>query len=269
MCGTSPTWQKSRALLGSLNNIPRSRVQDLVNPDVDHPLAPHWRVPFCESNGSHLTCYIVHNSTVCCSPRHMIQMLLPTTGGPAKGHQGHDPNHSRPSRRRADRAKAARTGRGPFAKQAEVGKPSFAKNCEPYQTVSRFELVVPLSNQKCLGKIVRFGEWSKACWNLQKRLLNDDELMDNHPDVRFAAIYHSDQAADHKSFQETVTGLVMSEHWDVSDQAGSKSRGRAVFGEPLPTLESLAVVDGELKIPGECLSIECLVFLRLCGHQNL
>ena len=46
MCGTSPAWQRSRALLGSINNIPRSRVQDLQNPDTDHPLAPHWRVPF-------------------------------------------------------------------------------------------------------------------------------------------------------------------------------------------------------------------------------
>lgn len=44
VAGTS-MWSKSRALLGSVSNIERARVSDLVNPDTDRPIAPHHRVP--------------------------------------------------------------------------------------------------------------------------------------------------------------------------------------------------------------------------------
>ena len=37
-------WAKSRALLGSIADVDRARVSDLVNPEPDRPLAPHWRV---------------------------------------------------------------------------------------------------------------------------------------------------------------------------------------------------------------------------------
>lgn len=40
----APAFSKSRALLGSVNEVERSRVADLQNPDSDRPLAPHWRV---------------------------------------------------------------------------------------------------------------------------------------------------------------------------------------------------------------------------------
>ena len=39
-------WAKSRALLGSISGIERSRVNELVNPEPEKPLAPHWRVPW-------------------------------------------------------------------------------------------------------------------------------------------------------------------------------------------------------------------------------
>lgn len=38
-------WSRSRALLGSISNIERARVTELVNPDTDRPIAPHFRVP--------------------------------------------------------------------------------------------------------------------------------------------------------------------------------------------------------------------------------
>ena len=38
-------WSKSRALLGSISNVDRARVNELVNPEPERPLAPHWRVP--------------------------------------------------------------------------------------------------------------------------------------------------------------------------------------------------------------------------------
>ena len=84
--------------------------------------------------------------------------------------------------------------------------------------------------------------------------------MENHPEIRFAALYHADNAVDHTNCKEAVTGLIMSEHWDCSDQAGSKSRGRAAFGEPLPSLETLAVVDGEVKTLNNQLVVHQSVF---------
>ncbi|CAK9064636.1 unnamed protein product, partial [Durusdinium trenchii] len=109
MCGTSPAWQRSRALLGSINNIPRSRVQDLQNPDTDHPLAPHWRV---QQRGIKATTQVTTS---------LLDNVLTA----------------------------------------------------PKQPV----LVVDLLPS-------RFAEWSRAAWNLQKRLLNDEDLLENHPDMR-------------------------------------------------------------------------------------
>ncbi|CAL1138958.1 unnamed protein product [Cladocopium goreaui] len=40
----SPLWSRSKALLGSISNIERSRVNELQNPEPEKPLAPHWRV---------------------------------------------------------------------------------------------------------------------------------------------------------------------------------------------------------------------------------
>ncbi|CAL1130517.1 unnamed protein product [Cladocopium goreaui] len=37
-------WAKSRALLGSISGVERARVNELVNPEPEKPLAPHWRV---------------------------------------------------------------------------------------------------------------------------------------------------------------------------------------------------------------------------------
>jgi|OrbCmetagenome_4_1107370.scaffolds.fasta_scaffold274410_1 hypothetical protein len=36
-------FQRSRALGGSIQGVDRARVVDLVNPDPDRALAPHWR----------------------------------------------------------------------------------------------------------------------------------------------------------------------------------------------------------------------------------
>ena len=40
----SAAFVKSKALLGSICDVARSRVVDLVNPDPERALAPHWRV---------------------------------------------------------------------------------------------------------------------------------------------------------------------------------------------------------------------------------
>ena len=47
LCGhtTNAAFSKSKALLGSIEGIERTRVTDLQNPDPEHSLAPHWRAP--------------------------------------------------------------------------------------------------------------------------------------------------------------------------------------------------------------------------------
>ena len=46
-CGSHKNLQflQSKAMLGSIAGIERSRVNELQNPEEDKPLAPHWRVP--------------------------------------------------------------------------------------------------------------------------------------------------------------------------------------------------------------------------------
>ncbi|CAL1141604.1 unnamed protein product [Cladocopium goreaui] len=40
---TTVAFSKSKALMGTIANVPRARVQDLSNPDPDRPLSPHFR----------------------------------------------------------------------------------------------------------------------------------------------------------------------------------------------------------------------------------
>lgn len=42
--GNQHPWARSKALLGSICSIERSRVNELQNPEPEKPLAPHWRV---------------------------------------------------------------------------------------------------------------------------------------------------------------------------------------------------------------------------------
>ena len=56
MAGTSPghatvAFVKSKAILGSINNIERARVVDLQNPDPDSSLAPHFRAIWFQQQG--------------------------------------------------------------------------------------------------------------------------------------------------------------------------------------------------------------------------
>lgn len=57
MSGThkNAPFSRSRAMLGTINNVPRSRVMELQNPDEDKPLAPHYRVPHMKRNFSYKT----------------------------------------------------------------------------------------------------------------------------------------------------------------------------------------------------------------------
>ncbi|CAK9114032.1 Uncharacterized protein SCF082_LOCUS52831 [Durusdinium trenchii] len=172
LCGhtTNAAFSKSKALLGSIEGIERTRVTDLQNPDPEHSLAPHWRVqqrgiPACQA---------------------IIEQLL----------QGMGASH---------------------------GSPLLICDLLPS----------------------RFGEWSQAAWEMQLEFLRGSSAWD----VRFAACYHTDHAADLNSAKELITGKAMHSWWDKSPEAGSKSRAAVPFSEPLPELECLTLNDGEVKIP--------------------
>lgn len=90
---------------------------------------------------------------------------------------------------------------------------------------------------------LRFGEWSQAAWEMQLEFLRGSSAWD----VRFAACYHTDHAADLNSAKELITGKAMHSWWDKSPEAGSKSRAAVPFSEPLPELECLTLNDGEVK----------------------
>ena len=55
-------FQKSKALQGVISGIPRSRVNELVNPDPERPLAPAWRVSWMKWPKTNQA------SSVCCAP---------------------------------------------------------------------------------------------------------------------------------------------------------------------------------------------------------
>ena len=69
-------------------------------------------------------------------------------------------------------------------------------------------------------------------------------------DVRFLAIYHDDDAKLAESSQQLICGKAMTQYWDVSEMAGSKTRSSEPFSEPIPELECLAVVDSEPTLFG-------------------
>ena len=77
-CGSHKTieFSKSKAMLGSINAVERSRVSDLQNPEEDRPLAPHWRATRCQL-------------TVCSQLFIARVPCLYSNPGPTTGHWGY------------------------------------------------------------------------------------------------------------------------------------------------------------------------------------
>ncbi|CAK9075121.1 unnamed protein product, partial [Durusdinium trenchii] len=91
----------------------------------------------------------------------------------------------------------------------------------------------------------RFAEWSLACWEIQQAFLLDE---DSSLNVRFLGVYHDDNAKDLSTSCDALAGKALSGFWDKSDKAGPKSRASSPFHRELPTLECLAIVEGEIKL---------------------
>ncbi|CAK9078424.1 unnamed protein product, partial [Durusdinium trenchii] len=94
-----------------------------------------------------------------------------------------------------------------------------------------------------ITQVQRFAEWSHAAWDMQRERLEEPS---SKLDVRFISVYHDD-SNDMASHTELIRGKIMRDWWDGSDQAGAKSRSSATFGESLPALDCLAVINGDVK----------------------
>lgn len=61
-------------------------------------------------------------------------------------------------------------------------------------------------------------------------------------------LYHSDDVGTMNAHQKKLAGRAVTKWWDVSDEAGPRTRPHAAFSESMPTLEIYTVTDGKLKI---------------------
>ncbi|CAK9111224.1 unnamed protein product [Durusdinium trenchii] len=92
----------------------------------------------------------------------------------------------------------------------------------------------------------RFGEWSQACAQLQLAyVLGQDKSVS----WNYMGIVLGDDAGIMHSLSSKTAGQFMANWWDVSQEAGPKRRSRTPFSEPVPTMEILAVANGQCKIP--------------------
>lgn len=58
--GSERVFARSKAFLGCIGEVQRSRVSELQNPDEERPLAPHWRAPCFKFHVCVCVCFICH-----------------------------------------------------------------------------------------------------------------------------------------------------------------------------------------------------------------
>ncbi|CAK9109086.1 Uncharacterized protein SCF082_LOCUS50702, partial [Durusdinium trenchii] len=92
----------------------------------------------------------------------------------------------------------------------------------------------------------RFSEWSLATWDLQSAFLMETN---RELGLRFLGVYHSDNADELSAANEVLMGRLIADYWDGCDKAGPKTREASGFSEAFPTLQSLVVNEGEIKLP--------------------
>ena len=177
---TTNPWMKSKALLGSLSNIERTRVSELQNPEPEKPLAPHWRAWNSCRNGV--------------IPESEVQQ------------------------------------RGIGACQGIVSQLLEGIEMDAQQPVLLVDLLPS-----------RFAEWSHACWEMLK-----PTMLGQNPDAKGSemhniAIYVEDDNDMMQDSMRSIAGKIMSQWWDVSMEAGGKSRPNAQFAVDPPTLKVVTV----------------------------
>jgi hypothetical protein len=97
---------------------------------------------------------------------------------------------------------------------------------------------------------------------IQRQFLLPSSNQDKVWDLRFLGVYHDQDAAFLESSREVIVGKAMSTWWDVTEEAGPKSREAENFQLERPTLEFLTVQDGELVI----LCSNCIQYMISMFH---
>ena len=94
----------------------------------------------------------------------------------------------------------------------------------------------------------RFHEWGSASWEFQKAKLLDEPTEGQTWDVRHLSLYHTDDGQWLQACQDVMTGRAMSQWWDITPEAGSRSRPQTNFQEEPPVLDILTVSSDEHKV---------------------
>lgn len=66
-------------------------------------------------------------------------------------------------------------------------------------------------------------------------------------DFRFLGVYHDNDGHHMDANKDLVTGRAMSQWWDTSEDSGPAARSSERFSVETPTLECLAISDGDVK----------------------
>ena len=245
-------WAKSRALLGSISGVERARVNELVNPEPEKPLAPHWRVPwtlkqYTCSSSSHEQLTIVLGFNILCNPQN--RYCFSFGKNPAKVQQRGVAATKSVLLQLLDGMTSglnfpvlvvdllpSRLGLNfqcdVLKKMLNPPKKTLGHNMSALHKNPLPEAILPLLH------VSRFCEWSSACWEIQKDNLLGTNL---DLDLRFLALYHNDDSVHLTSAKECLVGRAMGQWWDRSNEAGPRSRENTRFQEDLPNLEVLCV----------------------------
>jgi hypothetical protein len=66
-------------------------------------------------------------------------------------------------------------------------------------------------------------------------------------DLRCMSIYHDNEGHYMDQHKDMLTGRMMGQWWDRSDQAGPAARVHEPFSQEIPPLECVTICDGEVK----------------------
>lgn len=91
----------------------------------------------------------------------------------------------------------------------------------------------------------RFSEWSIACCKKQLSVLVDGNP---GPSFHYMGLFLEDDAKVMTKNSSTIAGMLMTQWWDESGEAGPKRRPRSKFEEASPSLQTLTIANGACKI---------------------
>lgn len=232
--------KKSRASLGAITAIDRTRVNELQNPEEDRPLAAHFRA----------SCPIGF-ATIW---NHMELVLRKV------GVSSLVPSQNKVQQRGIQATRQVLTNLLDGVPMKER-HPVLVVDCMPNRpTVRQKSCAIDQVNQKspvyldllCLIHTYpsqtlsdRFAEWSTACLDMLLEELGSDSH--TGPCVHYMGVFLEESASMARNLEASVAGKLMANWWDSSSTAGSQRRPRSGFADPLPSLDVLLISENKCK----------------------